>query len=147
MSKKQATLYPRISKKPPFSVEASGYEPVEGETIPRRNPHARDELRTRPHEDIGTTYDNLRWSANKYGNARAVGSRRLLRTHVENKKVKKMVDGVEQETDKAWTYWELSGYTFMSFVEYEKLALQIGAGLRKLGLEKDSKVHLFGATR
>ena len=147
MSKIGGTIPPRISKKPPFSVEAPGYEPVDGETIPRRNLVARDELRTTPHEEIGTTFDNLRFSARKYGNARAIGSRRLLRTHVENKKVKKMVNGVEQDVDKAWTYYELSGYTYMSFVEYEKLALEIGAGLRKLGLGKDNKVHLFGATR
>jgi long-chain acyl-CoA synthetase len=144
---KDATLYPRISKKPPFSVEAPDYEPVEGETIPRRNPVAKDALRTTPHQDIGTTFDNLRFSANKYGNARALGSRRLLRTIVENKKVKKMVDGVEQSIDKAWTYYELSGYTYMSFVEYEKLALELGAGLRKLGLERGGRLHLFGATR
>lgn len=136
-----------MSKKPPFTVEASGYEPVPGETIPRRLPQAKDNLVLRPAEDVATTYDVFRRSARVFGNAKAVGTRRLIKTHVENKKVKKIVDGVEQEVEKKWTYFEMSGYTYKSFVEYERLALELGCGLRKLGLEKDNKIHLYGATR
>lgn len=136
-----------MSKKPPFTVEVPGCEPVEGETIPRRLPKSKDGLILRPSEDVATTYDNFRRSARMFGNSKAVGSRRLIKTHVENKKVKKVVDGVEQEVDKQWTYFEMSGYTFKSFIEYEALALQLGCGLRKLGLEKDNKIHLYGATR
>lgn len=136
-----------MSKKPPFTVEASGYEPVPGETIPRRLPQAKDNLILRPAEDVATTYDVFRRSARVFGNAKAVGTRRLIKTHVENKKVKKIVDGVEQEVEKKWTYFEMSGYTYKSFVEYERLALELGCGLRKLGLEKDNKIHLYGATR
>lgn len=147
MSLKDVTLYPKIVNKPPFTVEGSGYEPVKGETIPRRNPVAKDKLLTRPSEEIGTTYDILRLSAEKFGNAKAVGSRKLIKTHVENRKVKKVIDGVEQEVDKKWSYFELSGYSYLSFVEYERLALQLGAGLRSLGLDKTTKLHLFGATR
>ncbi|KAK2741562.1 long-chain fatty acid-CoA ligase [Myotisia sp. PD_48] len=143
---KEAVFYPRISKKPPFSVDAPGYDPVPGETIPRRNITAKDGLLKSPHPEITTTYDNLRYSARTFGNAKAVGSRSLVKTHTETKKVKKVVNGVEQEIDKDWTFYELSGYTYMSFLEYEKLALQLGAGLRKLGHEKDSRLHLFAGT-
>ncbi|KAM5432770.1 long-chain fatty acid-CoA ligase [Microsporum ferrugineum] len=144
---KDTVFYPRILKKGPFTVEAAGYEPVEGETIPRRHPSAKDELLKTPHPDIATTYDNLRWSAKTYGNSKAVGSRKLIKTHVENKKVKRLVDGVEQEVDKEWTYFELSGYNYLTFAEYEQQALQLGAGLRKLGHEKGSRLHLFSSTR
>lgn len=150
MSKKELQelrIQPRMYKKPPFSVEAPGYEPVEGETIPRRLPAAKNGLILRPAEDVGTTYDVFRRSARVYGNAKAVGTRHLVKTHVENKKVKKVVDGVEKEVDKQWTYFEMSGYSYKSFVEYEKLALELGCGLRKLGLEKPDKIHLYGATR
>lgn len=139
-------IQPRMVKRPPFTVEASGYEPVDGETIPRRNPAAKDKLITRLDGDVATTYDILRRGAKKFGNAKCVGSRSLITTHVENKKVKKMVDGVEKEVDKKWTYFEMSGYSYMSFVEFEKYALQIGAGLRSLGLSKGSRVHLYAAT-
>ncbi|KAJ5281695.1 Long-chain-fatty-acid--CoA ligase 1 [Penicillium angulare] len=146
MSKREAHIQPRMVKKGPFSVEAPGYEPVQGETIPRRHPAAKDGLILRPAEDVSTTYENFRRSARVFGNAKAVASRKLIKTHVENKKVKKMVDGVEQEVEKQWTYFELSGYTYKSFLEYEQLCLQLGAGLRKLGLEKDNRIHLYGAT-
>ncbi|KAJ5327894.1 hypothetical protein N7541_009001 [Penicillium brevicompactum] len=146
MSKRELHMQPRMVKKGPFSVEAPGYEPVEGETIPRRHPAAKDGLILRPSEDVTTTYENFRRSARVFGNSKAVGSRRLIKTHVENKKVKKIVDGVEKEVDKQWTYFEMSGYTYKSFLEYEKLCLELGCGLRKLGLEKDSRIHLYGAT-
>jgi long-chain acyl-CoA synthetase len=147
MSKRDLHIQPRMVKKGPFSVEAPGYEPVAGETIPRRHPAAKDGLILRPSEDVTTTYENFRRSARVFGNSKAVGSRSLIKTHVENKKVKKIVDGVETEVEKQWTYFEMSGYTYKSFLEYEKLCLELGCGLRKLGLEKDSRIHLYGATR
>lgn len=147
MSLQDAVIYPRISKKPPFSVEAPGYEKKEGETIPRRNPAAKDGLINRPSPEITTVYDVVRRSAEKFGNAKALGTRKIIKTHTETKKIKKVVDGTEQEVDKKWTYFELSGYGYISFVEYEKLVLSLGAGLRKLGMVKGDKLHLFGATR
>lgn len=147
MAKKGHTFQPRISSNPPFTVEASGYQPAEGETIPRRHPASKDKLTTSPSEDVRTIFDILKRSADKFGNAKALGTRRLVKTHHENKKVKKTVDGVTKEVDKIWTYFELSDYSYISFVEYEKLALEIGAGLRKLGLVKGDRLHLFAATR
>ncbi|KAL8917415.1 MAG: hypothetical protein Q9208_007970 [Pyrenodesmia sp. 3 TL-2023] len=146
MSKKNQALYPRTSTKGPFTVEASGYERREGETIPRRHPVSKDKLRTTPSDDVKTIFDIIKRSADKFGNAKAVGSRRNIKTHVENKKVKKIVDGETQEVDKKWTYFELSEYNYISFVEYEKMALEIGAGLRKLGLVKGDRLHLFAGT-
>lgn len=147
MAHRDQHLQPRMAKKGPFTVEASGYEPVEGETIPRRHPSVKDKLITQPEEGVATTYDILRRGAAKFGNAKCVASRRLIKTHVENKKVKKIVDGVEKEVDKKWTYFELSGYSYLSFIEFERLALQLGAGMRKLGLQKADRLHIYGATR
>ncbi|KAM3076872.1 long-chain fatty acid-CoA ligase [Clarireedia jacksonii] len=146
MSLKNAVVQPRIVHSPPFSVEAPGYKPVQGETIPRRHPLTVNKLATRPSEDVETIFDIITRSSEKYGNAKAVGSRKLIKTHQELKKVKKMVDGEQQEVDKKWTYFELSAYEYMSFQDYEKLILQIGAGYRKLGLNKDDRVHIFAAT-
>ena len=147
MSSKPQVLYPRISQSPPFSVEAPGCQPVQGETIPRRHPLAKDGLLTSPSEDVRTIFDIIKYSADRYGNAKALGTRRLIRTHNETKKVKKTVDGQTKEVDKSWTYFELSEYSYVSFVEYEKLTSQIASGLRKLGMNKSDRVHLFAATR
>jgi len=147
MTKDTRQMQPKITESPPFTVEASGYEPVKGETIPRRHPTAKDKLINTPSKDVRTIFDILKRSADKFGNAKALGSRKLLKMHHENKKVKKMVDGKTQEVDKKWSYFELSEYSYISFVEYEKLTTQIGAGLRKLGMTQGDRLSLFAGTR
>ena len=109
--------------------------------------HSQDKLITTPSEDVNTIFDILKRSADRFGNAKALGTRRLVKTHTENKKVKKLVDGGTKEVDKKWTYFELSEYSYISFVEYEKMVLAIGCGLRKLGLQQGDRLHLFAATR
>lgn len=138
---------PQNLKEGPYTVEAPGYEKVQGETIPRRNVKCKDELATRPAPEIGTAYDIIPYASKKFGNAKAMGSRKLIKTHVETKKVKKMVDGQEQQVDKKWEYMELSGYNYYTFTEYEKMIHQLGAGYRKIGLEKDDRLQIFAATR
>ncbi|KAL8929882.1 MAG: hypothetical protein Q9208_001026 [Pyrenodesmia sp. 3 TL-2023] len=130
----------------PYTAEATGAPKVDGETIPRRALAAKDGLIKVPEDGVETVYDILRHSAKKYGHANALGSRKLIRTHEETKKVKKVVEGKEETIDKKWTYFEMSEYHYMSFLEYEQLALQCGAGLRKLGMNKDDRLHIFAAT-
>ena len=137
---------PKVYKKPPYTVEAPGFKKVEGETIPRRNARTKDALKVTPEESVNTIFDIVKRSSQKFGNAKAVGKRKLLETHEETKKVKKMVDGKEQEVDKKWTYFELSKYEYMTFAEYEQLVLKIGSGFRKLGMNSPDRVHLFAAT-
>lgn len=139
-------LYP--VDKPPYSCEAPGYEKVAGETIPRRNIRFKDELQTRPAPEVGTVFDLVRRSAKVYPNHRAVGSRKIIKHHKETKKVEKNVDGEIQKVDKTWQYFELSGYTYITYKEYEQLILQLGSGLRQLGFNsQDSKLHFFATTR
>ncbi|KAL1302046.1 hypothetical protein AAFC00_002492 [Neodothiora populina] len=137
---------PKSYKKGPFTVEASGYTKKDGETIPRRHPAAKDKLILIPSDDVTTVYDILRRSANKFGNAKALGHRKLIRTHEETKQVKKVIDGKETMQDKKWTYFELSPYNYISFSEYEKLALKVGAGFRSLGMKAEDRVHIFAST-
>lgn len=148
MAYRSASIQARMVSKPPFTVETPGAQQVEGETLPRRNKFVKDNLQIFPTADtnIKTTWDLIQSSSRRFGNAKAIGSRKLINTHVETKKVKKVVDGVEQEVDKNWTYFELGDFEFMSFVEYETLCRQVGAGLRKLGLNKEDRVHIFAAT-
>lgn len=94
------TILPKIQAKPPFSVEVPDQKPVEGETPIRRIPAAIPDLIAKPEPNISTLYELVRVSVEKYGNAKALGSRKLIRTHQETKKVKKLVDGEEREVDK-----------------------------------------------
>ncbi|KAH6618147.1 hypothetical protein B0J18DRAFT_272587 [Chaetomium sp. MPI-SDFR-AT-0129] len=136
----------RKVQKPPYTIEAPGVEPVQGETIPRRHPKAKDGLVERPAPGVNTTFDLLKRSAEKYGNEPAVGSRKLIQVHKEKKKVPKVVDGQTTEVEKEWTYYELSDYTYITYREYLDQVLQVGAGLRKLGLKADERLHIFAST-
>ena len=137
---------PRPYRSGPYTAEATGYPKVEGETIPHRNVQTKNGLVLTPEDGVATLYDILKRSSKKFGNAKALGSRKLVRTHEEVKKIKKTVDGKEETVDKKWTYFELSEYHYMSFVEYERLVLQCGAGMRKLGMKKGDRLHIFAAT-
>lgn len=147
MSLKTAVLEPRMMQKPPFTAEVAGSSPVPGETIPRRTIRHVDKLLSEPEEGVHTIFDLVKISVERFGTLKAVASRKLIRKHNEVKKVKKVVDGQVQEVDKKWTYFEMSGYTYTSFKEYETLMLQLGAGLRKLGLKPQDRLHLYAATR
>jgi len=132
--------------KPPYTIESPGYQRVDGETLPRRHWKAKDGLRTRPHPDIRTVYDVVKRSAHVYPNEPAVGSRKLVRLHKEKKKVPKNVDGEIVQVEKEWQYFELSNYSYMTYADFLTYINQIGSGLRKLGLSKGSRVHLFATT-
>lgn len=138
---------PKLYKSAPYTTEATGYDHVDGESIPRRNIKTKDKLLEQPEDGVATVYDILRKSKEKFGNAKALGYRKVVRTHDEVKKIKRTVDGKEQEEEKKWTYFELSGYHYMTFTEYERATLQVGAGLRKLGMQTSDRLHIFAATR
>ncbi|PNY28678.1 Long-chain-fatty-acid-CoA ligase 1 [Tolypocladium capitatum] len=132
--------------RPPFTVEAPGYEKVPGETIPRRHPRAKDGLLNRPADDVHTVFDIVRRSARIYPNHQAVGSRKLVKLHKEIKKIKKNVNGEVHEVDKEWQFFELTKYSFLTYKEYETLVLQVGSGLRKIGLTPEHRLHIFAGT-
>ncbi|SPO04979.1 related to long-chain-fatty-acid--CoA ligase [Cephalotrichum gorgonifer] len=131
---------------PPYTIEAPGYEPIEGHTNPRRHPTAKDGLITSPREGINTIYDVIRRGNEVYPDEPATGTRKLVKIHTETKKVQKMVDGEVTEVDKEWTLFELSKFEFMTYKEYYKYATTLGAGMRALGLNAGDRLHLFAAT-
>ncbi|KAM0428838.1 hypothetical protein ACHAPT_006638 [Fusarium lateritium] len=133
--------------KPPFTIESPGCAKVPNETIPRRHPKAKDGLIARPGDGINTVFDIVQRSARVHADHGGIGSRKLIELHEEVKKTKqKKADGQTKEVEKKWQYFELSEYSFLSFKEYETLVLQLGSGLRKLGLTPVQKLHFFAAT-
>jgi len=138
---------PALHKKGPFNVQVPGVEKKEGEGIPRRHPSAAAGLVSRLEPDIATTYDIVKRGAAKFGDAQAIGSRSLIQVHEETRMIKRMVDDVEQEIPKKWTYYEMGEYTYMSFNEYLARVNTTGAALKALGLKKGEKLQIFAATR
>jgi long-chain acyl-CoA synthetase len=140
---KRPALQPQTVKKGPYTVPAHGALPVVGETLPRRHPSAQHKLLQHPEQGVETIYDILERSARKFGNADALGSRRVLDTHVETKSTP---DGRGGTVEKKWTFSELSDYTYISFEELRKRALRVGAAMRMLGLQRGDRVEVYGAT-
>ena len=136
-----------MNKKPPFTIEVAGCQAVRGETVPRRNVRSPDKLLSQPEPGIETVFDIVKKSAEKFGDRKAVGTRKLIKTYYETRKVKKVIDGQVQEVDKQWTCFELGGYSYLTFTEYETLVLQMGAGFKKLGLARNDRIHMFASTR
>ncbi|KAF4976719.1 hypothetical protein FZEAL_6655 [Fusarium zealandicum] len=132
--------------KPPFTIEAPGYDREPNETIPRRHPQARHGLIDRPAEDVCTVFDIVRRSARIYPDNRAVGARKLVKLHKEIQTTQKKIDGQMKDVEKELSFFELSTYSFYSYKEYETLCLELGSGLRHLGVTQESKLFLFGTT-
>ena len=147
MSFKEGIMPLKQVTKPPFTIDAPGYERVDGETLPRRHPKAKDGLLTSPCEGVETLYDIIERGNRVYSNNNAMGRRKLIKMHSEKKKVQKLVDGEPTEVEKEWHLFELTGFDFMTYKEYYKYCTDIGAGLRALGLEPGNRLHLFAATR
>ncbi|KAK0385329.1 hypothetical protein NLU13_7805 [Sarocladium strictum] len=132
--------------KPPYSVEIEGVEKKPGETIPRRNARFADGLRKTPFPEVTTVYELVKRSAQVYPNHRAMGSRKIIKHHKETKKIDKNVDGEIVKVDKTWQFFELSGYTYITYKEYLQLVHDLGSGLRSLEFADDAKVHFFATT-
>jgi long-chain acyl-CoA synthetase len=147
MDYKRLIPVPQMTAKPPFTLPTVGASAIDGETTPRRHPSAVNGFLSIPEEGINTLYDVLLRAGKKFGSEKALGTRPLLKKHVETKKIKKIVDGKEVEEEKEWTYFELGPYGWVTFGEYVELALQVGAGFGKFGLGKGDKVHVYAATR
>ncbi|KAI1263221.1 acetyl-CoA synthetase-like protein [Xylariaceae sp. FL1019] len=133
-------------QKPPFMVQDMSVPEIEGETRPYRHAKAKDGFITRLSPEQTTIYELFTTTAKKYADKAAIGSRSLIKTHIEKKKVPKVMDGVKTEVEKQWTYFELSPYKFLTHREYATRALNLGAGLRKLGIEPFDRVHIFATT-
>lgn len=132
--------------KAPYSVVAPGYQKIPGETIPRRHPRAKNGLFTRPADDVHTVLDIVHRSARVYPNHQAVGARKLVKLHKETRIIKNEGDPAG-DIEREWQFYELTGYEYLTYKEYETLVLQIGSGLCRVGLSAGDKVHIFATTR
>src|SRR4051812_41624292 len=147
--KTRAVMPLHMVTKGPFTIEDTSSGPAgPNETLPRRHPDARNGLLTHPAEGVNTLFDIITRSAELYPDRPAVGSRSLVRVHRETKQIPKVgADGATTMVDKEWTYFELSGYTWLTYTEYKDLVLALGCGLRKLGISRGKRIHFFASTR
>ncbi|KAH6601899.1 hypothetical protein BASA61_001699 [Batrachochytrium salamandrivorans] len=113
----------------------------------RRSHLSPDQFLTRPHPEISTLYDLLRVNAARFNPTRPLfGTREVVRVVEEEKVVVKNVGGVETKETKVWKFFELSEFSWITYKEGAQITLEVGAGLRKLGLGVQSKVTIFAST-
>src|SRR4051812_43360115 len=113
---------------------------VKGETQVRRSALSPNELVSIPAEGVNTLYDILQYNVKKIGTKKACMAYRNIESIVEEEKeVSKIVNGEEIKEKKTWKYFQLSDFIYLNYEEVAELTKSIGAGLVKLGLQKNSK--------
>lgn len=121
-----------------------------GETAPRRNAKLKDltAIKRPVGYKANTVYEFILEAFNNGGDRNAIGYRDITEIHKEKKKVKKVVDGEEQEVEKTWLYYELSDYKYETYKQVNKYIHDYGRGLVKLGLKPNGehKLHIFAST-
>ncbi|CAG8596609.1 681_t:CDS:2 [Acaulospora morrowiae] len=119
---------------------------VKGETRVRRSVLSPNELLTTPADGVTTLYEVLQYSVKTFGDKRCMGYRTIEKVVEEEKEVTKIVNGQEHKEKKIWKYFQLSSFTYLSYVEVAEHTKWIGAGLVKLGVHKNAKVTVFAST-
>ncbi|KAI0041666.1 acetyl-CoA synthetase-like protein [Auriscalpium vulgare] len=123
-----------------------GPEAKEGESRIRRLAITADKLVTQPSESIHTVYDVLDYAARTHGTREALGYRDVVDIIEEQKEVKKNVGGKEVTETKTWKYFQLSDYTYISFIDFKTIVSEVARGLLELGIEKNEVLNLYAQT-
>ncbi|KAF9441656.1 long-chain-fatty-acid-CoA-ligase [Macrolepiota fuliginosa MF-IS2] len=126
------------------SVEVEPAKPGEGPV--RRLAITSNELLTRPSEEINTIPDIVTYAAKKYGNMKAAGWRNIVKTHEEQKEIKKTVDGHEVTETKTWNYYELSDYKYIDYLGFETAVSQAARGLAVMGVSAGQVFNIYANT-
>ncbi|CAO3595195.1 unnamed protein product [Absidia cylindrospora] len=127
-----------------FTVEV-GPEQLNGGRI-RRSHLSPDALARIPDTTVHTLYDVLLYAKKKYGHRNAFGYRSVEKVIKEDKQVTKFIDGEEKQQTKTWSYFQLSSYKYLTYVQASREAHYLGAGYAHLGLSEKSKVEIFSPT-
>ena len=127
---------------PPYCSPVPADARVEGETPCFRNTKNLRSLRCTPQDGINTIIDIVHQAAERLPNGAALGSRRQVWIHT---RLGPMDSKGNQRT---LQIPELSGYDFMSYIEYKNLITIIGYGLIQLGLiPRRDKLCVWSQTR
>lgn len=138
----------KVNPKTPTSVAVGPAK--DGETAPRRNVGAKDAPWVYPDNNpqINTIYNLLKWATAEYKTSPAMGSRTVVDVHEEEKMVTKKIDGKTTQIPKQWTYFQLSGYTYINYQELLQLVNHYAAGLMALGIKPKGQetFHIYAQT-
>lgn len=89
---------------------------------------------TTPLEGIETIHDILLYTARMFTTKDALGWRDIERIIEEQKEVMKTVAGREVKETKTWKYFQLSGYKYISFIDFKDKVEIAARALVHLGI-------------
>lgn len=125
-----------------FNAEVTHFDQTpKGETTVRRNALSRHALTETPHPVVRTIYDLVQFNALRWGDARCFGTRRVIKVHTVKQPAGDVV-GSEQARD----FWELGPYEYRTYRQVAQEGMDVGFGLRKLGLAKGDKLAIYADT-
>ncbi|EPX74129.1 long-chain-fatty-acid-CoA ligase [Schizosaccharomyces octosporus yFS286] len=117
-----------------------------GESSTYRSIHSANKLLTTPEDGIKTVYDLFHSAVKSHGKKEAMGTRKLIKEHVEEREIVRKVSGVEVKEKKKWSLYELGPYEFINYLEVYDISMALGSGLKNIGITTDSSLLFFAAT-
>ncbi|CCH59116.1 hypothetical protein TBLA_0B02740 [Henningerozyma blattae CBS 6284] len=131
-----------------YSVEV-GPQKDKTETAPRRATYAKEGSIERPKDfKSKTVYEFALECCQRGKDRKALGWRNIIDVVTEKKIIKKTINGKETEVEKNWSYYHLSDYKYITYVQLASNIHAIGRGLIDLGLKpgESDKVHIYAST-
>lgn len=111
-----------------------------GETTVRRNASSLLALTETPHPAVHTIYDLVQFNALRWGDTRCFGTRNVIKVHTEKQR------DVVGSAERAQVFWELGPYEYRTYQQVAQEGMNVGFGLRKLGLAKGDKLAIYADT-
>lgn len=141
--------FPVFALQKPYSVELTVPHAADEGPIRRLRSVAEGNLTNYIplHPEISTVYHLARSAVALYDTKECLGSRSVVATHAEQKNVTKFINGVETQVPKTWYYQELSPYRYRSYRDLGEESLNIGSGLRGIGVRPGDRVAIYAETR
>ncbi|EPY53810.1 long-chain-fatty-acid-CoA ligase [Schizosaccharomyces cryophilus OY26] len=117
-----------------------------GESHTYRSIHSANKLLTTPEDGVKTVYDLFHGAVKSHGVREAMGTRKLIKEHVEEREIIRKVNGTQVAEKKTWKLYELGPYEFMNYIQTYDIALALGSGLKVNGITTDSSLLFFAGT-
>jgi long-chain acyl-CoA synthetase len=111
-----------------------------GETTVRRNASSSLALTETPHSAVRTIHDLVQFNARRWGDTRCFGTRHVIKTHTEKQ------PDVAGSAERTQVFWELGPYEYRTYQQVAQEGIDVGFGLRKLGLAKGDKLAIYAET-
>ncbi|KAJ3356036.1 long-chain fatty acid-CoA ligase [Allomyces javanicus] len=108
-----------------------------------RHKVAEHALLTAPEADIKSVHDVVMRAARVFGDARAMGHRKVIRVIEESKEITRIVNGHEVKETKLWKYFELGPYQWISYKELLADIKCVASGLADLGYAPGDKACIY----